>query len=128
VSGPGVSRRSTLAALGCAALGLACERPRPDRRLRVALASLPAGGRAVFEHLGEPVEVRRTDGSVQARSLLCSHYGCRVQWQAGRGQYLCPCHQGTFDADGRPVSGPPTRPLRAIPVALSGETALVGEP
>jgi Rieske Fe-S protein len=123
-----VRRRSTLAVLGSAALGLACERPRPDRRLRVALASVPMGGRAVFEHAGEPVELRRTQRGVHARSLLCSHYGCRVEWQSARAQYVCPCHQGMFDADGRPVSGPPTRPLRAIPVVISGETALVGEP
>jgi cytochrome b6-f complex iron-sulfur subunit len=121
-------RRSTLAALGSAARGHACEQPRPDRRLRVPVAAVPAGGRAVFEHGGEPVELRRTAGGVHARSLLCSHYGCRVEWQPERRQYVCPCHQGTFDADGRPVSGPPIRPLRTIPVALSGETALVGEP
>jgi Rieske Fe-S protein len=123
-----VRRRSTFAALGGAALGLACERARPDRRLRVALASVPMGGRAVFEHAGEPVELRRTELGVHARSLLCSHYGCRVEWQPEPRRYVCPCHQGTFDADGRPVSGPPIRPLRAIPVVLSGETALVGEP
>jgi cytochrome b6-f complex iron-sulfur subunit len=110
------------------ALAFACGETKPDRRLRVPLASVPAGGRAVFEHAGEPSELSRSPAGLRARSLLCSHYGCRVEWQAERRQYVCPCHQGTFDADGRPVAGPPTKALRAIPVAVSGDTALVGEP
>jgi cytochrome b6-f complex iron-sulfur subunit len=110
------------------ALALACPRALPDRRLRVPLSSVPAGGRLVLEHAGEPVELSRSAAGLRARSLLCSHYGCRVEWQAEQRQYVCPCHQGTFDADGRPVGGPPTKPLRAVPLAVSGDTALVGEP
>lgn len=110
-----------LAALGCA-------RPEPpDRRVRVPLASLPREGRLEIEYAGEPAEIVRTSSGLAARSLLCSHFGCRLQWQAEAERYHCPCHEGVFDRDGRPVSGPPTRPLRALPLEVAGRDMLVGE-
>ncbi|HVO09569.1 MAG TPA: Rieske 2Fe-2S domain-containing protein [Vicinamibacteria bacterium] len=120
-------RRLTLALLGASPLALACGAP-PDRRLRVPLATLSTGGRRVVDHGGEPVELLRTETGVVARSLLCSHYGCRVSWRPERSQYVCACHQGAFDAEGRPVAGPPTRPLRPVAAAVEGDAVLVGEP
>jgi Rieske Fe-S protein len=124
------ARRRALALLGAGlpgvALGCAPREP-PDRRVRVPLASLDPGGRVDLEYAGEPAEVVRTASGVVARSLLCSHFGCRVQWEAAKERYQCPCHQGAFDAEGRPVAGPPTRPLRALPVEVAGRDILVGE-
>jgi len=109
-------------------MALACARREPpDRRVRVAVASLEAGERLEIEYLGEPAEVVRTPGGVVARSLLCSHFGCRVRWQPEAARYHCPCHEGAFDGEGRPVGGPPTRPLRALPVEVAGRDILVGE-
>jgi Rieske Fe-S protein len=127
---PSASRRRTLALLGAGlpAAALACARPEPpDRRVRVPLALLDAEGRVEVEYAGEPAEVVRTDSGLAARSLLCSHFGCRVQWQPKAGRYHCPCHEGVFDREGRPVAGPPTRPLRALPVEVSGRDILLGE-
>ena len=120
-------RRLTLSLLVASPLALRCGAP-PDRRLRVPLATLPPGGRRVVEQGGGPVELVRTDAGPVARSLLCPHYGCRVSWRPERSQYVCACHQGAFDAQGRPVSGPPTRPLRAVAVVVEGTDLLVGEP
>jgi len=94
----------------------------------VPLSSLAVGERREVEHGEEVVEVVRTADGVVARSLLCSHYGCRVAWDRAASLYRCPCHAGTFDASGRPVSGPPPGPLRAVRVAIEGDAALVGEP
>ena len=69
--------------------------------------------------------VRSADG-VEARSLWCTHYGCEVAWSAAQSRYLCPCHEGVFDADGRVVSGPPPRPLQRLEVRLT-ESAVVIE-
>jgi len=82
----------------------------------------------VVDQGGGPVELVRSGTGVAARSLLCSHYGCRVSWRPERSQYVCACHQGAFDAEGRPVSGPPTRPLREVAVVVEGDDVLVGEP
>jgi cytochrome b6-f complex iron-sulfur subunit len=129
-SGPSAGRRRTLALLGAGlpAAALACARPEPpDRRVRIPLARLDAGGRLEIEYAGEPIEVVSTESGVVARSLLCSHFGCRVQWRAEAGRYDCPCHGGIFDREGRPVGGPPTRPLRVLPTEVAGRDILVGE-
>jgi isorenieratene synthase len=121
-----VRRRDSLALLGPAALAAACRATPPDPRVHVALAELPIGGRTVVSYAGEPVEVVRSADGIIARSLLCTHFGCRVVWEPGRERYRCPCHAGWFDAAGRPVAGPPTLPLRALPVVAEGDAALVG--
>jgi Rieske Fe-S protein len=128
--GASASRRRALqlVGIGVPGMALACApRDPPDRRVRLAGASLEAGGRLEIEFGGEPAEVVRTAGGVVARSLLCSHFGCRVQWQPDTRRYLCPCHGGVFDGEGQPVTGPPTRPLRALPVEVAGRDILVGE-
>jgi Rieske Fe-S protein len=125
-----LARRRALALVGVGlpgvALGCAPREP-PDRRVRVPLASLDARGRVEVEYAGNPAEVVRTASGVVARSLLCSHFGCRVQWEAAKERYHCPCHEGVFDAEGQPVAGPPTRPLRALPAEVAGRDILVGE-
>jgi Rieske Fe-S protein len=123
-------RRRALALVGVGLPGLAlgcAHREPPDRRVRLSLASLDIAGRLEVEYAGEPAEVVRTASGVVARSLLCSHFGCRVQWEAARERYHCPCHEGVFDREGRPVAGPPTRPLRLLSVEAAGQDILVGE-
>jgi Rieske Fe-S protein len=120
-------RRESLGLVAGAALAQACGKSK-DPRVRVALAELPSGSRTVVAYAGEPVEVVHGPSGVSARSLLCTHFGCRVAWDAARERYRCPCHEGWFDAEGRPLSGPPTRPLRAVRVVVERDTALVGEP
>jgi nitrite reductase/ring-hydroxylating ferredoxin subunit len=124
------ARRRALALVGvglpAVAFGCAPREP-PDRRVRVPLKSLDPAGRFEVEYAGEPAEVVLTASGLVARSLLCSHFGCRVQWEAAKDRYHCPCHEGAFDREGRPIAGPPTRPLRALPVEVAGQDILVGE-
>jgi Rieske Fe-S protein len=126
-----VSRRRALAVLG-AGLGVplfACAPAAPpDRRVRVPITALPRGQRVSVEYDGKPVELRRDDSEIVGRSLTCTHFGCRVHWSDEKAQYLCACHGGAFDVHGRPVSGPPHRPLALVRVALDGGEVVVGEP
>lgn len=50
------------------------------------------------------------DGFV-ALSPICSHLGCSVGWNDDRKLFMCPCHGGVYDQQGKVVSGPPPRPL-----------------
>jgi isorenieratene synthase len=43
--------------------------------------------------------------------------GCPVGLE-GRG-FRCPCHAGQYDRDGRPVAGPPPRPLEPLDVLVT---------
>jgi menaquinol-cytochrome c reductase iron-sulfur subunit len=42
-------------------------------------------------------------------SNICMHLGCPVQ--ASASGFVCPCHGGSYDADGARLAGPPVRPL-----------------
>lgn len=112
-----------LAGLGLALGAGGCGEP---ARPGVPLSNVPDGGRFETLHEGLPVELRRDGDRVEARSLLCTHMGCRVRWREAEGDYLCPCHQGRFDAEGRPVDGPAQRPLSGVPVRVSGDAILLG--
>jgi Rieske Fe-S protein len=62
--------------------------------------------------------MEQPDGELLAISTVCTHLGCSVFFQETPGQFHCPCHNGLFDAQGNPVSGPPERPLPRYPVTV----------
>lgn len=118
-------RRSALGGLAGGLLA-GCVRKVPDTPgASVPLARLPIGGRVQIMVGDEPVEVRRLESGVEARSMLCTHFGCSVAWNEAAGLYLCPCHEGRFDAQGRVVSGAPTKPLRTLAARVIGEEVRV---
>lgn len=51
-------------------------------------------------------------------SSVCTHLGCKVNWEVHRSRFYCPCHKGIFDAQGNVVEGPPTRPLDEFKVEV----------
>jgi Rieske Fe-S protein len=49
----------------------------------------------------------------------CTHLSCAVTPALGEGELHCPCHHAAFDlASGRPLSGPPRRPLNRITLEI----------
>jgi cytochrome b6-f complex iron-sulfur subunit len=67
---------------------------------------------------GTPAIVVRTSREFRAFSAVCTHLGCLVQWNASDRIFHCPCHAAAFDPDGKVISGPPPRPLRAFSVSV----------
>jgi menaquinol-cytochrome c reductase iron-sulfur subunit len=61
--------------------------------------------------------VRRRDG-ITVFDPRCTHLGCAYHWHAPTRQFLCPCHAGVYDSEGRVVSGPPPRPLDVYPARI----------
>lgn len=108
---------------GLAALPLAsaCGEPAPPPELRIPRSQLSGVDRIVVLDGDLPVEVARQDGQLVARSLLCPHRGCRVDWREGESSYFCPCHDGVFNASGTPILGPPDRALREFPLRTDAE-------
>jgi cytochrome b6-f complex iron-sulfur subunit len=96
-------------------------------RLVIPLAELPDGARQRHLLAEVPLEIRREGERITARSLLCTHQGCEVSWQPDRQRYFCPCHDGTFDAEGQVTGGPPPRPLRSYPVRRRDDVVIIGE-
>lgn len=78
-------------------------------------ASITAVARDAFL-LPEPQQtpvfvINHGKGRFSIMDARCTHLGCPVSWSADEHRFLCPCHEGVFDAQGKVVSGPPPRPL-----------------
>lgn len=98
----------------------------PTEPLTVPLAMVPMGKRTRLENNGRPVELHRTEEGITARSLLCTHQGCKVRWFEDRQLYICPCHEGQFDSEGIVVYGMPSKPLLVLKVAIRDGQVVVG--
>jgi Rieske Fe-S protein len=67
--------------------------------------------------------MRRSETELVAYGQKCTHLSCAVVPKMELGQLLCPCHEGCFDMkSGRPLSGPPRRPLPIITLEVRGGT------
>jgi Rieske Fe-S protein len=44
-------------------------------------------------------------------STRCMHLGCPVRYTPPAKRFICPCHGGVYDFQGKVVGGPPPRPL-----------------
>lgn len=95
--------------------------------VQVPLADLPVGGVRQITYETNPVLVMRSQEGIVAMSMVCTHLACTVQWQEGKQEFYCPCHQGKFDRNGEVISGPPPVPLERVPVKVVQEQVIVGE-
>jgi len=50
-----------------------------------------------------------------ALSSTCPHLGCQVRWEGPNNRYFCPCHNGTFDPEGKATGGPPGDAGQSLP-------------
>jgi Rieske Fe-S protein len=54
---------------------------------------------------------RKSETDVVAFSNVCTHLSCHVNWDETGKDYVCPCHDGHFNINGKVTAGPPPRPL-----------------
>lgn len=65
-----------------------------------------------------------------AYSKICTHLGCPVSlYERETGRILCPCHQSQFQItqDAKPVFGPATRSLPALPIEVDDDGYFVAK-
>jgi len=62
---------------------------------------------------------RDAQGGLHARSAVCTHLGCAVQWNHTEKSWDCPCHGSRFDGYGRILNGPAKTEL--APAEIPGE-------
>jgi glycine/D-amino acid oxidase-like deaminating enzyme/nitrite reductase/ring-hydroxylating ferredoxin subunit len=80
------------------------------------LRSLRRGQGKVLELKGEQVAAwRDDDGKVTLLSPICTHMGCRVDWNEAERTWDCPCHGSRFRPNGEVLSGPAESPLEKQP-------------
>ena len=114
-------------------------RPKPGRQRLAALADVAVGGVVLFRYPSENdtcLLLRLPDGPdgkprLVAYDQRCTHLSCGVlpQLRDESGglrpiedcRLHCPCHHGYFDAEtGRPLAGPPRRPLLLVELDIKG--------
>jgi len=107
-------------------------RKKPTRWARVAVVeSLPLGQPTVVSFTNQSSEgylretvvrnvwaIRRSPAEVTVFSPICTHLGCRYDWEPNSGRFLCPCHGSLFGLDGKVLAGPAPRPLDTLPVKI----------
>lgn len=90
------------------------------------LNDIPVGAALVFHYpspLDPAILLRPDDATLLAFSSQCTHLQCPVLPDLEHGRLHCPCHRGYFDAQsGRPLAGPPRRPLPQIMLRVQGST------
>jgi menaquinol-cytochrome c reductase iron-sulfur subunit len=62
------------------------------------------------------VWVRRSKdpAKIEVLSSICPHLGCPLNWHPDHAEFVCPCHGGVFDAQGRHIAGPPPRSMDSL--------------
>ena len=68
----------------------------------------------------------RRGGEVMALSAICSDLPCTLVWQEKEDNFLCPCHDVLFDAQGEAkLTRRPVPPLTRLDVKVEGDDILV---
>src|ERR1700733_8483254 len=119
----------------------------PLIRRTTDLKNSPVGSMSEFSSLTEPamrtIQIEQIDGwrktvsekivyitkdsqnQLSVLTSICPHLGCTVPWNKEKKQFICPCHGGTFSADGSRVSGPSQRGMDALETSVQDGQLLV---
>src|SRR3989338_2620747 len=90
--------------------------------VRVPEKEVPLGGSKLLRIGDKPSVLIHTADGFAAFSLVCSHLGCLVKWEAPKNEFLCPCHGAKFDSKGVVILGPPPTGLESFHVeVIEGE-------
>jgi menaquinol-cytochrome c reductase iron-sulfur subunit len=61
-----------------------------------------------------------------AISTRCMHLGCPVRYTPAAQRFICPCHGGVYDFQGKVSGGPPVRPLDRFYTRVVGGRVQIG--
>ncbi len=64
--------------------------------------------------------------AVIAISTRCMHLGCPVRFVEASARFICPCHGGVYDFEGKVFGGPPVRPLDRFYTRVSNGRVEIG--
>jgi Rieske Fe-S protein len=128
---------ATIALSGCAALFARKRKAdvtatRTNGVVRVPVSSAPwvrgGQGSLLIAVSGEDDKVlvfRDPEGALAAVSTACTHMGCDVGYDSGKGHIVCPCHGSEFSNSGEVMHGPAKSPLRAYPVSVADDEIVI---
>ena len=86
-----------------------------------------AGKTTVYVRQGNP-EINPSEDAAEyiAISTRCAHLGCPVRFVSASSTFICPCHGGVYDFEGKVVGGPPVRPLDRFQTRVTAGQVEIG--
>lgn len=92
--------------------------PQVGERLLANSSNIPAGQSLALNdpNFGPMLLIHLTSGQFVAYSAICTHAGCRVQFNPHAQEIACPCHGAVFDPNNNAqvLAGPAPYPLQKI--------------
>jgi Rieske Fe-S protein len=89
-------------------------------------SEFPTNSSKIIKFGRKPVILIKTvDNQYKALSASCTHLDCIVQYKTDSKQIWCACHNGTYDLNGRNISGPPPRPLEEYDVKVVKDEIII---
>lgn len=85
-----------------------------------------AGLSTAYLRRGNPAFPGERHDEFIAISTRCCHAGCPVRWVNAAERFVCPCHGGVYDFEGKVVGGPPVRPLDRFDTRVRSGQVQVG--
>jgi quinol---cytochrome c reductase iron-sulfur subunit, bacillus type len=100
-----------------------------DAYKQITITAVPgigeAGKTTAFVRKGAK-ELDEDPNEFIAISSRCVHAGCPVTFVQAAGNFVCPCHGGVYDFEGKRIGGPPVRPLDRFQTRIRAGTVEVG--
>ena len=78
-----------------------------------------AGKTTAYVRKSAADDTREGEDGYIAISTRCAHLGCPVRYVEAAANFICPCHGGVYDFDGKVIGGPPVRPLDRFQTRIS---------
>ena len=97
------------------------------RVITIAPDSGEAGKTTIYVRARSQQDTDRLDQPYIVISTRCAHLGCPVRYVQASERFICPCHGGIYDRDGKVAGGPPVRPLDRFETVVQGGRVLVGD-
>ena len=70
--------------------------------------------------------VKDAANNVTAFGPQCTHLGCAYHWDEAKSEFICPCHNSVFAANGAVISGPAPRPLDRYDIKIDDGKLMIG--
>ncbi|MEW6079610.1 MAG: ubiquinol-cytochrome c reductase iron-sulfur subunit [Thermodesulfobacteriota bacterium] len=90
--------------------------------VEIDAGTVPEGAGMILTMGSVPVILVRNGNRWRAFNATCTHLGCLVKWDQAGQRFVCPCHGGLYNSDGKVTAGPPPAALAEHRVTLAGNT------
>ncbi len=97
----------------------------PDGSIEISSNAIPEGASMIMAVRNRPIIVVHSKKGFKTFNATCTHLGCMVKWDESANRFICPCHQGQYDENGKVIAGPPPAPLIEHDMSVEGNKVII---